>query len=139
MGQALQRADQVGARAELQRRFTRADFQVAAHAGSEVDDDVHVGFTDAFHDFAVQRHIAAEAAGLRVADVAVDHGGAGLGGLDGGFGDLFGGDRDQVAFRGGVAGAGEGAGDDDVVVHGGVPCVVCAGPIAGKPAPTGFA
>ncbi|MNC34709.1 hypothetical protein D3C75_831610 [compost metagenome] len=124
MGQALQWADQVGTRAEFQWCFARADFQVATHARGKVDDDVHVGFTDAFHDFAIQRHVTAEAAGLRVAHVAVDYGGAGFGGLYGRLGDLLGGDWNKVAFRGGVAGAGEGAGDDDVVVHGGVPCNV---------------
>jgi hypothetical protein len=59
VGQALQRADQVGA-GPNSIGFRPGRFQVAAHAGGEVDDDVHVGFADALHHFAVQRHVAAE-------------------------------------------------------------------------------
>jgi hypothetical protein len=58
--------------AELHRVLASADFQVAAHAGGEVDDDVDVGLADALHHFAVQRDVAAEA--CRFADRA--HGSA---------------------------------------------------------------
>jgi hypothetical protein len=54
-GPGAQRADQVGA-GPNSIGFRRRRFQVAAHAGGEVDDDVHVGFADALHHFAVQRH-----------------------------------------------------------------------------------
>ncbi|MNV95570.1 hypothetical protein D3C71_1904740 [compost metagenome] len=69
--------------------------------------------------------------------MTVDNGGTGLGGFHGGCGDLLGGDGNKVALGGGVAGAGEGAGNDDVVVHGAVPCDVGVGVFAGMPAPTG--
>ncbi|MCY1400346.1 hypothetical protein D9M71_154250 [compost metagenome] len=121
MGQAGQRADQIGVRAEFHRVLARADFQVAAHAGGEVDDDVHVRLADALHHFAVQRHVTAELAGLRVAHMAVNHGGTGLGGFHGGSRDLFRGDRHVWALAGRVASTGECAGDDDVVVHLAVP------------------
>ena len=120
VSQAGQRADQVGVRAELHRVLAGADFQVAAHAGGEVDDDVDVGLADALHHFAVQRHVTAELAGLWVTHVAMHHGGAGLGGFHGRRSDLFRGDRHVRASGGRVASTGECAGDDDVVVHGAV-------------------
>ncbi len=118
MRQALQRADQVGAGAELQRLLAATDFQVAAHAGGEVDDHVGVALADALDHLAVQRHVAARLAGLRIAHMAVGNGGAGLGCLDGGGGDFLGRDRDGRVFADGVASAGHRAGDDDFVVHG---------------------
>ena len=121
MSQAGQRADQIGVGTELHGVFAAADLQVAAHAGGEVDDDVDVGLTDALHHFAVQRHVTAELAGVRVAYMAVHHGGAGLGGFYGGGGDLSGGDRHVRASGGRVASTGECAGDDDVMVHEAVP------------------
>ncbi|MNE45198.1 hypothetical protein D3C80_1394720 [compost metagenome] len=121
MGQASQRADQVGVEAEIHGAFTRADFQVATHAGGQVDDDVHVGLANTLHHFTVQRHIAAELAGFGVADMAMHHGGAGLRRFHRGEGDLLGRDRDQMALARGVAGTGQCARDDDVVVHVQVP------------------
>lgn len=121
VGQAGQRADQVGIGPELHGVLAATDLQVAAHAGGEVDDDVDVGLADALHHFAVQGHIAAELAGLWVAYMAMHHGGAGLGGLYRGGGDLFRGDRHVRASGGRVASTGECAGDDDVVVHEAVP------------------
>ncbi len=118
VGQAGQRPDQIGAGAELHWGFIWADFQIAAHAGSEVDDDVDVGFANTLHDLAIQRHVTAELAGLWVAHMAVDYSGPGFGSLDGGGGDLFRGDGHPLALAGGVARAGERAGNDDVVVHG---------------------
>ncbi|MNZ62094.1 hypothetical protein D3C78_802080 [compost metagenome] len=117
MGQALQRANQVGTGAEFQRCFARANLQVATHARGEVDDDVHVGLADALHHFAVQGDIAAETPGLRIADMAMNDGCPGLRRLHGSFGDLFWCDRYQMALAGGVAGTGQCTGDDDVMVH----------------------
>ncbi|MCY1547832.1 hypothetical protein D9M68_839120 [compost metagenome] len=118
MLEALQRADQVGAGAEFQGLLATAYLQVAAHTGGEVDDDVGVALADALHQLAVQRHVAARLAGLRVAHMAVGDGGAGLGGLDGGGGDFLRGDGNGRVLADGIAGAGDGTGDDDFVVHG---------------------
>ena len=121
MGQAGQRAHQVGIGPELHGILAATDLQVATHAGGEVDDDVDVGLADALHHFAVQRDVATELAGLGVAYVAMHDRGAGLGGLHGSGGDLLGSDRHVGASGGRVASTGECAGDDDVVVHGAVP------------------
>lgn len=60
----------------------------------------------------------AEARGLLEVDQRFQQiGGAGPGGLDGRFGDLFRRARNVGGFAGGVAGAGDGAGDEDVSVH----------------------
>ena len=117
VSQAGQRPDQVGMGAKLHRVFAGADVQVTAHAGREVDDDVDVGLTDALHQFAVQRHVTAELAGFRIPYMAMHHRGSGLGRFHGGVGNLLGRDRYQVAAGAGVAGTGECASDDDVVVH----------------------
>ena len=117
MDQPRQGADQVGVGAELCGRFAGSDFQVAAHAGGQVDDDVHARIADAVHHLGVQGRVAAELARLGVAHVAVHHGRTGLGRLDCGSGDLRGGDGHMRAFASGVSGAGQGAGDDDVGVH----------------------
>src|SRR5690606_30020313 len=106
MRQAGQWADQVSVGAEVHRVLAATDFQVAAHAGGEVDDDVDVGLADALHHFTVQGYIAAEFAGVRVAYMAVHHGGAGLGGFYCGGGNLFGGDRHVRASGGRVASTG---------------------------------
>jgi hypothetical protein len=60
----------------------------------------------------------AERAGIRVANVDVHDGGAGLRGRDGGGGDLFGRDRAVRALGDLGVVAGDGAADDDVVIHG---------------------
>ena len=56
-------------------------------------------------------------AGLGVADVDVHDRGAGLGGVDRRVGDLLGRDGHVRALAGGVARAGDRAGDEDVPVH----------------------
>jgi hypothetical protein len=52
-----------------------------------------------------------------IAHMAMHDGGPGVGGLDGGGGDLLRGDGHMRVLADGVAGAGQGTGHDDVVVH----------------------
>lgn len=117
MHQPRQRADQVGAGAKPHRILARADFQVTAHAGCQVHDDVDTGVTNTLHHLPVQRSIAARLAGLRMAHMAMRHRRAGLGRFDRGGGDLRRRDRHIGILADGVASAGQCAGDDDVVVH----------------------
>ena len=114
----LGRADHVGARlVGRQRRLVAAEHEVAAHAGGEVQDDVDVGRADPLDDRAVERRVAGAAAGLRVADVDVRDRRARARRLDRRVGDLLGRDRHVLAPAGGVAGARDGAGDEDLPVH----------------------
>ena len=83
-----------------------------------LSDDVDLCVADALGDFAVEIVAAARRAGFRIADMAVHDGGAGFRGLDRGFGDLLGRAWNVRGFAGGIAGAGDGAGDEDVTVHG---------------------
>ena len=113
----LDAADQVGALDEG-RRVLRVEHQVAAHAGGGVDDDVDVAGADPLHRLAVERDLARALAGLRVAHVDVH---------DRGARPRRGDARDSAICSGvtgtcsdlpdGVAGAGEGTGDDDLAVH----------------------
>ena len=86
--------------------------------GRQVEDDVDVGRADPLDDLAVESRVATALAGLRVADVDVDDRRAGARGLDRRVGDLLGGDRHVLAAAGGVAGARDRAGDEDLPVHG---------------------
>ena len=117
MGQALQAADQVGAVGAEVEGVGVADGQVAAHARGEVDDHVGVGGPHPLDCGPVKLHVAGAAAGGRVPDVDVDDGRPGLGRLQGGGGDLLGGDGQVRVLVGGVARPGNGAGDDHIAVH----------------------
>ena len=64
------------------------------------------------------RGVRRRLAGVRIARVQMDDGGAGLGGLDGGAGDLLRRDRQVVRHAGRVDGARDGATDDDLACHG---------------------
>src|SRR5882762_1671068 len=76
-----------------------ADDDVAAHAAGEVDDDVDLALADALDDLAVVPGLHAECAGLGIANVDVNDGGAGVCGRDGGGRDLFGRDGAVRALR----------------------------------------
>ena len=119
--QALNGADEIGARTPFHRRFAGADIKIAAHAGGQVDDDFLVLGADALHDFPVEINAAGTLAGLGVADMAMDHGGTGSGGFQRGIGNLLGGYGNIRAFANRVASAGHGAGNDDLGVHGSPP------------------
>src|SRR5699024_12680253 len=56
--------------------------------------------------------------GLEVTDVDVDDGGSGTGGGDRIVRDLLRGHGHVLALAGGVSGSGDGAGEDDLAVHG---------------------
>jgi hypothetical protein len=100
------------------RLFGRSEHHVAAHAGGQVEDDIDLGVADALGYLAVKRNIAARGAGLGIADMAMDDRGARPGGIDGGIGDLLGRARHMRAAVLGGAGSGDGAGDEDLAVHG---------------------
>jgi hypothetical protein len=117
MGDALGRIGHVGAAATLGGVFWVKE-EVAAHAGGEVDDDIDAAVTDALHGFAVVLELAAGLAGLGVAHMKMRDGGARLGRLDRRLGDLFRRHRNGRVLADRVAGAGHGAADDDVLVHG---------------------
>ncbi len=57
-------------------------------AGGEVDQHVAAALADPVHHLAIERAVHARAGGLRIAHMNVDDGCAGLGGVDGGLGDL---------------------------------------------------
>ncbi len=102
---------------QRQRAFDIAENQVAAHAGRQVQHDIDVGGADAVGDFLVEVVAAARGTGFGIADMAVDDGGPGLGGVDRGICDLLGSDGNVAGFRNGIAGTGDGAGDEDIAVH----------------------
>src|SRR5947207_6046737 len=78
MCQALDRADEIGIGfIEFARAFAGADFDVAAHAGGQVDDHRLVLGADALHDLGIELDIAGALAGLHIAHMAVDDGGTG--------------------------------------------------------------
>ena len=117
MDEARHGANQVGVGAEVGGVLACADFQIAAHAGGQVDDDVYARITDAVHHLGIEGRVAAEFAGLGVAYMAVHHGGAGLGGLYRRCRNLRGRDWNGRVLADGVARAGQCAGNDDVGVH----------------------
>jgi hypothetical protein len=118
MGDPVGRADHVGAGAGRQGGLGAAQHQVAAHAGGQVQHHVDLRRADALGDLAVECHVAGGLAGLGVAHVAVHDRRAGLGRVDGACGDLAGRARHvgRAVLR--AARAGDGAGDEDVAVHG---------------------
>ena len=118
MHQPRQRAHQISRRAKGQRRLAGANFQVAAHAGCQVDDDVHAGIADARHHLAVQRWVAAAFARVGVTHMAVHHGRTRFGSLYRRRRNLCGCDRNGRMLVHCVASTGQGAGDDDIRVHG---------------------
>jgi hypothetical protein len=73
---------------QRQRCLGGAEYQIAAHAGGQVDHHVGVGGTDAIDDRAVILRIARRGAGVRIAHVAMHHGGASTGGVEGAVGDV---------------------------------------------------
>ena len=116
MAQPLLGADHVGAGTRLA-RVGLADHPVAAHAGGEVDDDVGAAGADDVDGALEQFRVARALAGGRVTDVKVGGGGAGLGGVDGGLGDLLRrhGNVRVLAHR--VTSPGDGTCHDDFEVH----------------------
>src|ERR1700734_1248375 len=110
-------ADEVaaGARRVLQAMIPHHD--IAAHAAGEVHDHIDLALANALDDFAVVLGLHAEGAGFGFAHVDVDDGRSGLGSRDGGGGDLFRGDGAVRALGDLGVIAGDGAGNDDVVIH----------------------
>ena len=118
VGQALGRADQVGGGGvDRQGRLVAPEHEVPAHAGGEVEHDVHPGGADLVHDLLVELGVAGAVAGLGIAHVDVHDRRARLRRLDGRGGDLLGRDRHVRAPADRVAGAGDGTGDEGVPVQ----------------------
>ena len=118
MKQALNRPDEIGARAPFHRRFAGAHFKIAAHAGGQIDDDFLVLGADALHDFLVEIDTAGTLAGFWITDMAMDHCRTGSGGFEGRIGNLLGRYGNIRAFANRVASACHGAGNDDFGIHG---------------------
>src|SRR6218665_266989 len=117
MHQPGQPADQIGALAETHRLLTGADLQIAPHAGRQVDDDIGVGAANAVNHIAVQIRVAAATPRLRVAHMAMRHRRTGLCRLDRRRRNLLGRDGNRRVFANRITCAGDGAGDDDFMVH----------------------
>ena len=98
--------------------FGRAEHHVAAHAGGQVQHHVDIGVADALGHLAVEDDVAARLAGFGVAHMAMDDRGTGLCGVDRRVGDLLGRARHMRAAVLRAARAGDGAGDEDLAVHG---------------------
>src|SRR5579864_6878177 len=94
-----------------------ADHIVATHPGTEVDDHVDAAAPDSLDHLPIPLRTPPALAGLRVAHMDVGDGRTRPGGFDHGVGNLFARDRYPRMFASGVAGAGHGAGDDDLGVH----------------------
>ena len=89
MGEPLAGAGHVGAGAiDGERRLGRAEHEVAAHAGREVQDDVDARATDALHHLAIERRIARALARLGVAHVDMRDGRTGPAAATAAVGDL---------------------------------------------------
>ena len=79
MREPLAGAGHVGAGGiDGERRLGRAEHEVAAHAGREVQHDVDARGADALDHLAIELRIAGALAGLGVAHMDVGDGGAGL-------------------------------------------------------------
>src|SRR6218665_3381023 len=117
MHQPGQPADQIGALAETHRLLTGADLQIAPHAGRQIDDDIGVGAANAVNHFAVQIRVTAATTRLRVAHMAMRHRRTGLRRLDRRRRNLLGSDGNRRVFAHRVTCAGDGAGDDDFMIH----------------------
>ena len=92
--------------------------EARAGTGGEVDQDVGAARADALDHLAVERAVHAGLGGLGVAHMNVDDGGAGLGGVDAGMGDLLRRHRHGRVLARRVGRAGHGARDDHLALHG---------------------
>ncbi|CAM4325540.1 hypothetical protein VRRI112168_20510 [Vreelandella rituensis] len=90
---------------------------ITTAASGDVHDDVDVGLPHPRHHFTEVIHGVADAAGLGVTYMNMRHAGTRLGGGDAVVGDLLGRDGHIGALAGGIAGAGDGTGQNDVAVH----------------------
>src|SRR5450631_3929558 len=121
MTHAIFLADEIAARGRSVLQAVVADDDVTAHAASEIHDHIDFAFSNAFDHFTVVACFHAEHAGFRLADVNVDDGGSRLRRRDGSGGDLFRGDCAMWALGNLGVIAGDGARNDDVVIHGDPP------------------
>src|SRR3569833_598939 len=94
-----------------------AHTNVATHTAGEVDDHVDLALADTLHDLPIEPRLHTEGPSLRIAYVDMDDGGASLGRLNGGIGDLLGRDCAVGAFGDLGVVARNGARDDDIGVH----------------------
>ena len=90
------------------------ELHVEAAAGRDVDDRVG-RLLDARQELHEDGRVGRRNAGLRIARVQMDDGGAGFGGIDALLGDLVRRDRQRLRHGRGVDRAGDGDADDDLV------------------------
>ena len=115
MRQPFGGADHIGADlGRRQRPLGAAQRQVAAHAGSEVDDDIDARPLDEVHDLLIERHVARALAGFGIAHMDMGNRCAGIGRFDRRIGDLARRDRHLVGAAGRVAGPSNCACDENV-------------------------
>ncbi len=120
MGKPLGRAGHVGAgRVGRQRLLDRAEHEIAAHPGGQVEHDIGARGAHPVDHLGVELGVARALAGARIADMDMGDRGAGLGRLDGGIGDLLLLRRHRHLFRLArrVARPGHRAGDEDFPIH----------------------
>ena len=116
VGQALGGVDHVAAGVHF-RWIVVIDVKVTTHARGQVDDRLAAAGAQPFHHLAIEGHVAAALAGLRITHVTVNHGRPGGFGLETGLGDLAWGHGNGGVFVNGVTGAGNGTGDNDLTIH----------------------
>ena len=117
VGDAFQRPHEVGAGGKIERSFRGAEEQIAAHPAGQIEDDVAALIPDPRVELAKERNIATRLAGIRVANVQVDDGGASTMGFEGRCSDLCGRYRHMRRLAGGIARPGDGAGNEYSVIH----------------------
>ena len=99
------------------RLLRRPQHQVSPHSCGEVDDDIHPGIADTVHDLSVKFGISGRRTALRIPDMNMNDRCTCLGGSNAAIRNLFGGDRNLIALAGCVACPGQGAGDENFMVH----------------------
>ena len=99
-------------------RLGSVKHQIAAHAGGQVQDHIGAAVANALGDFAVKRKVARRLAGFGVAHMAMHHGRARLGGINGRCRNLLGAARHMGGFVLRATRSGDSTGDENFAVHG---------------------
>ena len=99
------------------RILRRPQHQVSPHSCGEVDDDIHSRIADTVNDLSIKFRISGRRTASRVPDMNMNNRCTCLGGGNAAFRNLLRGDRDHIALTGCVACPGQGAGDENFMVH----------------------
>ena len=127
MEQPLHRADHVGARRiEREGVLARAEHDIAAHSGGQIDHHIGIAGAHPLHHFAVKRHIAAALASFRIAHMDMRNRRPGACRLDRGIGDLRGRDGDSRVLVHRGARTSDRTGDERLEIHGMRSMLYCA-------------